>query len=113
MTSDTPNTAHEKIPVKKSAFDIFSCLFTRKKSKGVLWDRFVDAMAKVGFVSRSSGSSAVTVEPDVGSKWYGKGSIVFHRPHPDSTIDPVILGSIGKRMKKWFGWDGEMFELGK
>jgi hypothetical protein len=69
-------------------------------------------MATLGFISRRSGGSAVTFEPRACSKWFGQGSIVFHRLHPDSTIDPVMLNSIGKRMKKWFGWGNEMFELG-
>lgn len=104
---------HEKVSVKKPTFEILTSLFARQRPKGVLWDKFVDAMAKVGFMSRRSGGSAVIFEPDGESKWYGQGSIVFHRPHPDSTIDPVMLGSIGKRMKKWFGWGSETFELGK
>ncbi|KAF8858232.1 hypothetical protein BDZ45DRAFT_786060 [Acephala macrosclerotiorum] len=103
-----------KVPVKKSALEIFTSLFPNRNggSKSVLWDSFVDAMAKVGFMSRRSGGSAVTFEPSGGSKWYGQGSIAFHRPHPDSKIDPVMLHSIGKRMKKWFGWGKETFELG-
>lgn len=104
----------EKVPVKKSAFEIFNSLFAgRAGLKGVLWDKFVDAMAKVGFMSRRSGGSAVTFEPSGESKWYGQGAIVFHRPHPDSTIDPVMLNSFGKRMNKWFGWSKETFELDK
>ncbi|KUJ09817.1 uncharacterized protein LY89DRAFT_761570, partial [Mollisia scopiformis] len=113
IPSNDAQVPSEKVPVKKSAFEVFSSLFPRRGgSKSVLWDKFVDAMAKVGFMSRRSGGSAVTFEPSGESKWYGQGSIVFHRPHPDSTIDPVMLNSIGKRMKKWFGWGNETFELG-
>lgn len=111
----TVNTSSipDKIRIKKSAFEVISTIFARQRGKGVLWDKFVDAMAKVGFMSRFSGGSAVTFEPGESSKWSGQGSIVFHRPHPNSTIDAVMLGSIGKRMKKWFGWGAETFEVGK
>jgi hypothetical protein len=103
----------EKVIAKKSAFEVLSSLFPRRGgSKGVLWDKFVGSMAKVGFASRRSGGSAVSFEPVPDSKWYGQGSIVFHRPRPDSTIDLVMLNSFGKRMKKWFGWGNETYELG-
>lgn len=113
--SDVDNQEeHEKVPVNKSAFEVLTSLWPRRGgTKGVVWDKFVDAMAKVGFMSRSSGGSAVTFEPVGGSKWYGQGSIVFHRPHPVSTIDPVMLLSIGKRMKKWFEWGNGTFELAR
>jgi hypothetical protein len=108
---DSESQIPEKVPVKKSDFEIFCCLYPRRGgTKAVLWDKFVDAMAKVDFVSRRSGGSAVTFEPSGVSKWYGQGSIVFHRPHPDSSIDPVMLNSVGKRMKKWFGWSKETSE---
>lgn len=70
-------------------------------------------MSKVGFLARRSGGSTVLFEPSEDSKWYGMGSIAFHRPHPDSEIDAVMLLSIGKRRKKWFGWEREVFELAK
>lgn len=73
--------------------------------------KLVDAMANVSFMSQRSGGSAVTFQPVAGSNWDGRGSITIHRSHPASTIDPVILTSIGKRMKKWFGWDEETSEL--
>lgn len=108
-----PQTS-DRVQVKKSAFDIFRSLFARGGYlKSVGWDKFVDAMAKVGFMSRRSGGSAVTFEPNDESKWYGQGSIVLHRPHPDSTIDSVMLSTFGKRMKKWFRWSKETFELAK
>jgi hypothetical protein len=85
---------------------MFSCRnFTNVSQKEVRWDSFVLAMAEpvVGFVARhSSGGSAVQFEPKEGSKWFGMGKIVFHKPHPVPVIDPVMLLSMGKRMRKWF-----------
>jgi hypothetical protein len=68
-------------------------------------------MAKAGFISRRSGGSAVTFEPSGESNWFGQASIVFHRPHPNSTIDPIMLFSIRNRMKKWFGWGQDTLVL--
>jgi len=68
-------------------------------------------MSKVGFEARGSGGSAVTFEPNRLCKWFGQGKIIFHRPHPISTIDQVMRFPIGKRMKRWFGWGKDTFEL--
>jgi hypothetical protein len=106
-------TSEPKVTVKEKALEIFRSLFPNSEgdTKSVAWDSFVDAMLKVGFEARCSGGSAVLFELDGESKWYGKGKIVIHRPHPSSAIDPVMLLSIGKRMKKWFGWSRESFGL--
>lgn len=37
------------------------------------------------------------------------GSIVLHKPHPDTTMDLIMIRSIGKRLTKWFGWDESTF----
>ncbi|KXS98022.1 hypothetical protein AC578_8795 [Pseudocercospora eumusae] len=41
-------------------------------------------------------------------KWLG-GSVVFHKPHPDPELDPIILHAMGKRLHKWFGRDRDSF----
>ncbi len=76
-------------------------------SKSVEWNDFIHAMADVGFTARSNGGSAVLFErnPQLG------GKIVFHKPHPVTKIDAIMLRSMGKRMTKWFGWSRELFVL--
>jgi HicA toxin of bacterial toxin-antitoxin, len=112
-TIDTPEQAEEKVTVKEKALATFRALFPQGDGglKCVTWDSFINAMGKVGFEARRSGGSAVMFEPNGESKWFGKGKIVIHRPHPNSDIDQVMLLSIGKRMKKWFGWNRESFAL--
>lgn len=58
-----------------------------------------------GFAATHSGGSAVHFNPvdDEG------GSIVFHKPHPDPNVEPIMLQTMGKRMRKWFGWDRDSF----
>lgn len=63
--------------------------------------------------SRLAGGSEHSFEPGPGSKWFGMGSIVFHKPHPEDDIDAVELACWGKRMGKWFGWGEGSFELKK
>lgn len=68
------------------------------------WQHFVDVMLDTGFkVSQGSGSAVSFEHPS------GKGRIVFHQPHPQPTIDPVMLRFMGRRMNRWFGWQRETF----
>ena len=107
-----------KVSVSKRALSVFQSMFPCRSSedryKNVDWEMFVNAMGEVGFVARhSAGGAAVLFEPNEGSKWAGKGKIVFHKPHPVPTIDAVMLSSMGKRMGKWFDWSEDTFELEK
>jgi hypothetical protein len=78
-----------------------------ERQKSVEWDIFVASMADAGFVAKNGGGSIVTFE----NERVGGGKIIFHRPHPDPTIDPIMLQSMGRRMNRWFGWTREMFVL--
>lgn len=108
-----------QVSVSKSTLGIFHSMFPSRSyeeasQKSVKWDSFVLAMAEpeLGFVARhSAGGSAVQFEPNEKSKWFGEGKIVFHKPHPVPVIDPVMLSSMGKRLRKWFGWDNDTFLL--
>lgn len=79
----------------------------------ISWDAFVRAMSDAGFLVKQSGGSAVSFEKDDSVQEGQNGRIVFHRPHPEAKIDPVIFLSMGKRMHKWFGWDRDTFSLAK
>jgi hypothetical protein len=107
------NSSGPSAPLKERFLNIFHSMFPSgsQASSSIEWESFVKAMAQVGFVARHSGGSAVLFEPAKESKWFKLGKIVFHRPHPDSKIAPIILRSMGKRMGKWFGWTRDSFEL--
>lgn len=76
--------------------------------KSVDWTAFVNSMDYAGFTVRNGGGSIVRFESR-----NGDGSINFHRPHPDPTIDPIMLQAMGWRVNKWFGWCSETFVLAK
>lgn len=89
--------------VEKKTFQLFATMFSSEQpSLQTRWDDFVRAMKDAGCCCKANGGSAVTFED-------GKHKIVVHRPHPDSTIDPIKLRSISKRLKKWFGWNQNTF----
>jgi hypothetical protein len=114
ITPSVPDPAQPIAAVKKGTLEILRALFlARERATEVAWDKFRDAMEKVGFTARRNGGSAFLFEPSGESKWFVRGKISIHRPHPGSTIDSVMLLCIGKRMKKWFGWNKESFEQEK
>lgn len=84
-------------------------MFTAYPMSGgpVKWVNFVAAMVDAGFSGTHSGGSAVTFKDER----RGGGSIVFHRPHPESIIDDVMLRGMGKRLSKWFGFDKDSFAV--
>ncbi|KAK3615326.1 hypothetical protein LTR22_027479 [Elasticomyces elasticus] len=86
-------------------------IFVARGSKGVLtrmfagygeatgmmkWDEVAAALVDAGVSAVHTGGSAVTFTHADASK----GSIVFHRPHPDPTLSTIRLRSMGKRLGK-------------
>lgn len=83
---------------------LLSSIFPRVSGnqRSFSWKHFTQEMVNAGFhITQGSGSSVVFKKEE--------GSIVFHRPHPDPTVDGMMLLRMGKRMKKWFDWDAGSF----
>jgi len=115
-----PEEENVTVAVPKRVLSVFKSMFPGRdiedRSKNIEWEQFVLAMGEgeVGFVARqSAGGAAFSFEPNENSAWYGKGKIVFHKPHPESYFDPVQMATNGKRMQKWFGWSEDTFVLKK
>ena len=101
--------ASDPIRVSKGKLSVFRRMFpeaVEERSAEVEWSTFVLSMNDAGFSSKNSGGSMVTFESKS-----GLGSIIFHRPHPSSKLDSIMLQSMGRRMNKWFGWNRETFAL--
>ncbi|KAJ4483176.1 hypothetical protein J3R30DRAFT_3697951 [Lentinula aciculospora] len=73
-----------------------------KGTTGMKWDTFVKALTDLGFtyVPSTAGSSVRFDPPDSRDR-----SISFHKPHPDSTIGPVLLKKFSKKLRTYYGWD--------
>lgn len=100
--------------MKERAFDIFALTFPTSReeaAKSVDWNAFVTAMLDVGGSARNGGGSAVVFENEHNAMEGQNSKIVFHKPHPVAKIDPVMLHSMGRRMRKWFGWHRDLFIL--
>ncbi|KXS99504.1 hypothetical protein AC578_4253 [Pseudocercospora eumusae] len=98
-----------QIKVKKESLSIFRKMYPAHQDdlelrSNTRWQVFLQAMTDAGFLATEASGSAVRFSND-------QGSISFHKPHPDPVIDPVMLHSMARRMKKRFGWGGETFVL--
>ena len=101
-----PNEAPQHIAVKAESLRIFNQMYSagdcvEKSSVG--WKEVVAALVDAGLhTSQGEGSALTFLHSE-------KGSISFHRPHPDPTVYPIMLHVMGKRLAKHFGWDGSVF----
>ncbi|KAG2015712.1 hypothetical protein CC2G_008956 [Coprinopsis cinerea AmutBmut pab1-1] len=70
------------------------------------WETFLKLMREMGFEydPSTAGSSVRFDPPDKRDR-----SITIHKPHPDPTLNPIMLRNIGKRLKRYYGWNEEDF----
>jgi len=65
------------------------------------WDHFAQLMTEMGFkYDPSTAGSSVRFDPPNPRD----PPITFHKPHPDSTIHPIMLKEFSKRLQKQYGW---------
>ncbi|CAG8975639.1 hypothetical protein HYALB_00008398 [Hymenoscyphus albidus] len=106
--SPTPVPRYKRpATITKRALALIRAVFSsdhQESKKSIDWDTFVNSMSDLGFLAQHKGGSAVTFEHE------GVGKIIFHRPHPASVLNHVMLVAMGKRLGKWFGWRREVFD---
>lgn len=111
LNQDQSRIHLEKIAVSRDSLRVFARMFpsgigaTEKQT--LRWQSLVTALVDAGCSAEPGIGSAVSFRR---SRSAGGGCIVLHRPHPEPNVDPVMLQTFGKRFRKRFGWDGEMFE---
>lgn len=107
---DVTSTSRTRtIAVNSVSLALFKRMFTpsccTKGTASVRWDDMVAAMVDAGMTVTQRGGSAVTFRDQAD----GLLSVTVHKPHPDPIINPIMLGSIGKKVRKWLAWDTETF----
>lgn len=113
QTPDDVETSESdvRIAVNSDSLELFLRMFTpsasTKKTASVEWDDLVAAFRDAGccMVQRAGSAVAFTREES------GWGSVSVHRPHPDPSINPIMLREVGKRIKKYFGWSQDTLVL--
>lgn len=108
-TTIVQDATQAKITVPKRSYATFRYMFPtslEERQKHVEWETFVTSMGDAGFSARDGGGSIVLFEANNGG-----GKIAFYKPHPEPSLDPVMLQSMGRRMNKWFDWTRDSFKL--
>ncbi|KAK5740631.1 hypothetical protein LTR17_004436 [Elasticomyces elasticus] len=103
---DSP-TPRLTLQVKRHTKEIFDQMYPAPGAhlSDISWEDFVAAMVDAGCSVEPSRGSAFSFKDMKNSR----GSMTFHRRHPVSTVDPIMLKNIGSRLQKWFEWDAETF----
>ncbi|KAK4545913.1 hypothetical protein LTR36_002477 [Oleoguttula mirabilis] len=102
-----PEVVLSSIPVRQDSLAVFHRMYPTDATSAqgsVRWTQFVQAMADAGFVATEANGSAVNFTN-------GNGSIAFHKPHPEPTVEPITLHSWAKCMRRRFEWTRERFVL--
>ncbi|CAK3994921.1 hypothetical protein K441DRAFT_681069 [Lecanosticta acicola] len=106
LETDEGSPTIAKIEVNSESLLVFRRMFpcpSGGETKGIIkWQQLVSAMADAGFSAAHCGGSAVHFTNT-------EGSVVFHKPHPDLEVDLITLRIMGKRMRRWFGWERDSF----
>ncbi|KAF8474135.1 hypothetical protein BDZ91DRAFT_845532 [Kalaharituber pfeilii] len=79
-------------------------------SAPLAWKDFVHMMKKLGFTVSPTGGSMFRFDPEDKEN---NESIVLHRPHPESELPKVHCKQVWWRLRESYGWDMEMFQVGK
>ncbi|KAF9501917.1 hypothetical protein BDN71DRAFT_1438656 [Pleurotus eryngii] len=111
MGKENENEKEEANPfvnLSKRAKEHVRVLFKTDSPKGTLrWEQFLKIMAELNFEidPSTAGSSVRFKPPDARDK-----SITFHKPHPDSTLQPHHISAFGARLRDHYGWSKEKLE---
>ncbi|EME87891.1 uncharacterized protein MYCFIDRAFT_169623 [Pseudocercospora fijiensis CIRAD86] len=97
--SSTNESSHaethlQTLKVRKESLSVFRKMFSPAGAQSdTRWVLFVQAMVDAGFKATEASGSAVNFSN-------GSGSICFHRPHPEPTIDHIMLHNMARRLQK-------------
>ncbi|KAH7916563.1 Molybdopterin biosynthesis MoaE [Hygrophoropsis aurantiaca] len=73
--------------------------------KSLKWENFLKLMRDMGFSYDLSTAESGPVRFDPPRE--GDRPITFHKPHPDSTLRPVILKEFAKKLNAYYGWSSD------
>ncbi|KAK5694016.1 hypothetical protein LTR97_009634 [Elasticomyces elasticus] len=106
--SSDSTLAEERIPVGPKSLKLFNRMYgpSREALGPVKWDAVATAFTDAGLSMRPTGGSMYSFSHT------SKGSIVFHRPHPQPIVNAIHLKGFAKRLEWWFGWNAETFVPG-
>lgn len=103
---------HPKFHVDGRALTVFRAMFFQPSCTAqpgeVPWAEFLRAMQSIGFACEKLYGSVWQFTP---STLKVRGGIQFHEPHPIGKIPFRIARSMGRRLTRAYGWEGDDFCL--
>lgn len=103
---------HPKFHVDGRALTVFRAMFFQPSCTAqpgeVPWAEFLRAMQSIGFACEKLYGSVWQFTP---STLKVRGGIQFHEPHPIGKIPFRIARSMGRRLTRAYGWEGDNFYL--
>lgn len=111
-TDGTTGDPQPSFAVDTRALKVFRMLFFNpaitSTAGEIPWKDFLHAMASTGFAARKLYGSVWQFRPtalDV------EVPILFHEPHPHAKIPFTVARRFGRRLKRTYGWSGDMFAI--
>ena len=109
-TQGRPSNSSTTVYLNKRAYRVFSTLLSSsdrsQTPSEIAWPDFLHAMVSVGFAPEKFGGSAWLFHAKKGLEH----TILFHEPWPAGKMSVRTARWNGKRLNRWFGWDGETFK---
>ncbi|KAF2877921.1 hypothetical protein BDV95DRAFT_6709 [Massariosphaeria phaeospora] len=94
--------------VSKDVYPIFRALFYSPSDgdlpSTIKWERFVNALVKLGFSAEKLHGSVWQFTP--AEKMRLSRGISFHEPHPDGDVPFVMARRFGRRLARAYDWHG-------
>ncbi|KAK3070961.1 hypothetical protein LTR53_009521 [Teratosphaeriaceae sp. CCFEE 6253] len=102
----------ERVSVNSTSLELFQRMFTpqetHKRTACIDWEDLTAALVDAGCTMDSRGGSAVRFIR--GGNGPNSSTVSVHKPHPDSSVNPIMLKDVAKRLERYFGWTKEVFE---
>ena len=110
----TPSTPKPLFLLKKRWLNVFKTVFHNPDIVGnqIVWQDFVQAMINIGFSAEKLFGSVWRFMPPSENMPKGENkarAILFHEPHPDSTVPYVLARRFGRRLDRVYGFESWMF----
>ncbi|KAK3115233.1 hypothetical protein LTR53_005644 [Teratosphaeriaceae sp. CCFEE 6253] len=107
-----PTQQLDTVLVNSTSLELFQRMFTpqetHKRTACIDWEDLTAALVDAGCTMDSRGGSAVRFIR--GGNGPNSSTVSVHKPHPDSSVNPIMLKDVAKRLERYFGWTKEVFE---
>lgn len=104
LRSQEKSLPRPRYTITKGSLNVIQLMFpSGRQDRGTVdWFDFESLLSEMGFMEVRRAGSARTFKSN-------NRSITFHKPHPSTDMEPVMLWRVGRRLSKRFGWNRDLF----